>query len=79
MIVMQIQKNPSKNNAANYVQSKTKSFLIKNLMEELPTMEKLKIRHPDLYKTWNCCPCNEEKETYNHIWLCKNQKEMMKE
>jgi ribonuclease HI len=72
-----IQKNPGKNNITNYEQSKIKSFLIKNLMEELPTIEKLKIRHPDLYKTWNCCLCNEKKETYNHVWLCKNQKELM--
>src|SRR5688572_21105135 len=46
-------------------------------MEELPTIEKLKIRHPNLCRNWNCCVCNKEKETYDHIWLCENQKEMM--
>ena len=62
--------NPNSNsNETNFTQSKIKSFLIKNLMEELPTIEKLKIRHPDLYRNWNCCVCNKKKETYDHVWM----------
>ena len=40
-------------------------------MDELPVIEKLKIRRPDLYgKELNCIRCNKEKETLEHLWEC---------
>src|SRR2546430_9047561 len=41
------------------------------MINELPTVEKLKIRHPDLYKNdLTCIRCNIKKETISHIWEC---------
>ena len=51
--------------------NKLKNFKFKMLMNELPTMEKLKTRRPDLYKADNLCPrCRLQKETKTHLWNC---------
>ena len=51
--------------------SKRRNFKFKKLMNELPTMEKLKIRKPILYHAdWLCSRCNKKKETLTHIWEC---------
>jgi len=47
---------------------------IKYLTEELPTVEHVKKRRPDLYKHWNCPMCHDEIETFEHVWKCKNHK-----
>ena len=39
-------------------------------MNELPTLDKLKIRRPDLYKTWKCPRCNRVEENLHHLWSC---------
>ena len=49
-----------------------KAFAVKKIMNELPTLENLKIRRPDLYKeNLNCVRCNEQKEDLNHLWNCR--------
>ena len=41
------------------------------MINELPTLEKLKMRHPDLYKKdLDCIRCNKKKEILSHIWKC---------
>ena len=41
------------------------------MINELPTLEKLKIRHPDLYKKdLDCIRYNKKKEILSHIWEC---------
>ena len=38
------------------------------MINELPTLEKLKMRHPDLYKKdLDCIRCNKKKEILLHI------------
>jgi ribonuclease HI/transcription elongation factor Elf1 len=50
----------------------TKSFHIKKLFNELPTMENLKKRNPKIYlKSFNCPRCDKDKETLSHLWNCK--------
>src|ERR1044071_6468121 len=43
---------------------------VKYLIEELPTVEHVKKRRPDLYQHWLCPLCDLSKETFNHVWLC---------
>src|SRR2546421_6572659 len=41
------------------------------MINELPILEKLKMRHPDLYKKdLDCIRCNKKKEILSHIWEC---------
>jgi RNase H len=47
-----------------------KAHKIKFLLEELPTVEHVKLRRPDLYRDWNCPVCNDSPETFTHIWTC---------
>ena len=55
----------------NFKDHNLKAFNVKKLMDELPVIEKLKIRRPDLYgKELNCVRCNKEKETLEHLWEC---------
>jgi hypothetical protein len=42
---------------------------IKFLLEELPTVEHIKLRCSDLYGGWNCLTCKNEKESFSYIWL----------
>ena len=49
-----------------------KAFAVKKIMNELLTLENLKIRRPDLYKeNLNCVRCNEQKEDLDHLWNCR--------
>src|SRR2546422_947446 len=43
---------------------------LKFLIEELPTLEHMKLCRPDLYKDWNCVMCHNDKENFNHVWTC---------
>src|SRR6201992_3286334 len=48
-----------------------KSFRIKKLFNDLPTMDNLKKRNPKTYKTEHKCPrCHYEEETLSHLWEC---------
>ena len=54
-----------------FKENKKKAFKFKLMINELPILEKLKIRHPDLYnQDLNCIKCNTKKETLSHIWEC---------
>ena len=53
--------------ASNRKSHKIKFFLF----EELPTVEHVKLRRPDLYTGWNCPSCKDTRETFNHIWVCR--------
>ncbi|RIA91642.1 hypothetical protein C1645_821726 [Glomus cerebriforme] len=61
----------------SFYASYKKSHKIKFLIEELPTIEHVKKRRPDLYDQWNCSMCKNEKETFNHIWTCDNHKDIL--
>jgi hypothetical protein len=56
--------------------SNQKSHRIKFLLEELPTIEHVKLQR-DLYDGWNCPSCKNEKETFSHIWLCHQHRHIM--
>ena len=54
-----------------FKENRRKAFKFKLMINELPTLEKLKMRHPDLYKKdLNCIRCNKKKEILSHIWEC---------
>src|SRR3954451_9132535 len=59
--------------ATSFIQRKRKSFKIKSLIGELPTIDKLSVRRPDLYKNWLCTSCNTVKEDYYHLWTCSHR------
>ena len=45
-----------------------KSFQVKKLFDELPTIENLKKRNPKIYKVeYLCSRCKEQKETLSHL------------
>ena len=48
------------------------AFASKLMLDELPLLSKLQTtRRPDLYDdNWNCFLCNENKETWDHLWQC---------
>ena len=48
-------------------------------MDELPTLDKLIIRRPDLYKNWKCPRCNRVEETLHHLWECSTSIGIFKE
>jgi hypothetical protein len=49
-----------------------KSFKIKKMFNELPTMENLKKRFPKLYPTLSMCPrCEDKPEDIIHLWECR--------
>src|ERR1041384_187001 len=63
--------NASQSNYLSIKQDKQKAFRIKKLFNELPVMEVLKIRKPQVYKSNFLCPrCNDKKETINHLFKC---------
>ena len=58
-------------NRIGLVKSKHKSFKIKLLFNELPTLENLKRRNPGTYKdNWKCPRCNRQNENMKHLWEC---------
>jgi hypothetical protein len=64
-----------KNNPKRFVNlniDKEKSFKIKKLFNELPTMENLKKRFPKVYlKNFKCPRCEEHNEDISHLWNCR--------
>src|SRR5581483_4819777 len=50
--------------------SSIKANYIKHMFEKLSTLERLKLRRPDLYKDWNCPMCKNFLESFSHIWSC---------
>ena len=57
-------------------ESQKKIFWIKLFQNELPTMDKLAIRRPDIYGNLKQCPmCYNEEETIDHLFVCLNTKD----
>ena len=55
----------------SYEASAVKKKKYQRLMELLPTMEVLKVRHPNVFnQNWLCVRCESDDETFNHIWEC---------
>src|SRR6185369_10354323 len=54
-----------------YAEDKKGTCNVRLIVDELPTIEKLKVRKPDLYPKNQGCPrCNKEEENFQHIWTC---------
>jgi ribonuclease HI len=60
----------------SFLSSSRKANRIKFLIEELPTVEHMKKRRPDLYNNWLCPCCLNLKEDFNHIWMCSQHKDI---
>jgi hypothetical protein len=59
------------NSETSFSHSANIRFATKLMMGELPVMENLKKRRPDIYLTgWNCVLCQQDPETYEHLWEC---------
>jgi len=54
----------------SFTSSRRKVRKLKLLIEEIPTVEHVKKRLPDVYKNWFCPRCNIDQETFQHVWLC---------
>ena len=61
----------------SFFASNRKAHKIKFLIEELPTVEHVKLRRPDLYRNWNCPVCNDFPETFSHIWTCSQHRPIL--
>jgi hypothetical protein len=58
-------------NHTSYVASTTRMKKFQRLLEMLPTVEILKIRHPSLFLPSALCPrCEAADEDFFHIWTC---------
>ena len=53
--------------------SSDQAFKFKCINQDLPVIEKLKLRRPDLYNCehWTCVYCD-RLETFDHLWTCSN-------
>jgi hypothetical protein len=61
------------NTHTTFLQSIRRSFLVKLFLDELPTVEKLTRRKPDVYNdvSWQTClKCAGPKEDITHLFLC---------
>ena len=52
--------------------SQIRSFMIKNYLQNLPTLAKLNNRYDKLYASGECIRCKEKIEDWHHIWTCKS-------
>jgi len=56
------------------------TFIIKKWADELPTLENLRKRKYGLYGKYSTClRCKKDKENWNHIWLCWENKKIIQE
>ena len=55
----------------SFTETRNCSRKIKFLLEQLLTVQFIKVTQPQLYlPLWKCCRCNIHNEDFNHIWLC---------
>jgi len=60
------------NNSTSFKDNHKRSFLIKLMHNELPTLDRLAIRKPELYGNLKkCVICLEEEENREHLFQCK--------
>ncbi|CAI2202080.1 4146_t:CDS:1, partial [Funneliformis geosporum] len=51
--------------------SELKKKKIQRILEMLPSLDVLQLRHPEIYDlSWLCIRCNIMHEDFNHIWTC---------
>src|SRR5579871_4275058 len=53
------------------VDSQVRSFIIKNYLEKLPTLERLNERYGKLYTSDKCMRCDRMIENWQHVWICE--------
>jgi hypothetical protein len=56
----------------SFYASNKKAHRLKLMLNELPTIEHLKKKRPDLYDLWNCPMCKDQPETWDHVFSCQN-------
>ena len=48
------------------------------MLEEIPTITKLKKYFPHIFATWTCQRCHQlREETFNHVWCCPSNTDLM--
>ncbi|KAI7824322.1 hypothetical protein BC939DRAFT_502748 [Gamsiella multidivaricata] len=62
--------NPPKRLYTSLEDCRLRSHRIKKLHGDLPTLQAMKKRHPDIYQTDICRRCEREPETNDHLWRC---------
>ncbi|PKK56691.1 hypothetical protein RhiirC2_828242, partial [Rhizophagus irregularis] len=62
----------------NFHTTKRRRYKIKNLIEEIPTVEQKKLINFDIYKDWKCPVCERKKETFGHVWRCYSNRKRMR-
>ena len=66
------QHNNSKHES--FKDARFKNFRFKLMINELPVLEKLKVRYKRLYNEGlNCIRCNQKCETLHHLWECDKE------
>jgi exonuclease III len=63
----------------SFESSKFKRNKVRILIEELPTMEKMKQSFYSLYKHRKCPLCQIEDESFNHVWKCTGNQDAILE
>jgi ribonuclease HI len=65
----------------SFKESDRRNFRVKMLHDELPTLERMTNRRPDLYNGNNnkCRMCGSELETREHLFSCKNLESLTKQ
>jgi len=61
------------------VDSQVRSFIIKNYLEKLPTLERLNERYGKLYTSDKCMRCDRMIENWQHIWICEKNDTTLRE
>ena len=69
--------NDEPRSSTSFLASSKKKSRVKYLIEELPTIEHMKKRRPDLYNNWLCPNCESQQETFSHVWLCPSVSHVM--
>ena len=78
-LTFEILNSLEKSTETSFAASSKKISKIKFLIEELPTVEHIKKRRPDLYNNWNCPLCKNQPESFEHIWICTQNAQKVKE
>ncbi|RIA82035.1 hypothetical protein C1645_835979 [Glomus cerebriforme] len=56
----------------DFSSSRKKANKVKLMMEEIPTIEQMKKLSSFIYQHKLCPRCQNEEETFNHVWTCPN-------
>jgi ribonuclease HI/endonuclease/exonuclease/phosphatase family metal-dependent hydrolase len=65
-------------NKTSIKHNQKRAFWIKLMHNELPTLDKMATRRPDLYKDHNkCAVCQEKEENRDHLFQCEGLKDLL--